>query len=86
MEGHEAKQAAGPLRAATNGEVKASGETEKKADSSEIIWLSIPAERADAHSILEDFMRPRRRACREGHILLARFIRASACQMKVQGP
>jgi GNAT superfamily N-acetyltransferase len=71
VEGHEAKQAAGPLKAATNDEVKASGEAEKKADGSEITWLSTPAERADAHSILEDFMARRRRACREGHILLA---------------
>lgn len=85
VEGQEAKQAAGPLKAATNGEVKASVEAEKKADGSEITWLSTPAERADAHSILEDFMSRRRRACREGHILLALLFVHPAYQRKGAG-
>lgn len=85
VEGHEAKQVAGPLKAATNGEVKASVEAEKKADESEITWLPTPAERADAHSILEDFMDRRRRACREGHLLLALLFVHPAYQRKGAG-
>jgi GNAT superfamily N-acetyltransferase len=85
VEGQEAKQAAGLLQAATNSEVKASGEAEKKADGSEITWLSTPAERADAHSILEDFMARRRRYCREGHILLAVLFVHPAYQRKGAG-
>jgi GNAT superfamily N-acetyltransferase len=85
VEGHEAKQAAEPLKAPTNGEVKASVEVEKKADGSEITWLPTPAERADAHSILEDFMARRRRACREGHVLLALLFVHPAYQRKGAG-
>jgi GNAT superfamily N-acetyltransferase len=66
VEPKEAKEAQG---AATKGEVNGTTQGEK-ANGSDLIWLSTSEEKADAHIILEDFLDRRRRACREGHVLL----------------
>lgn len=58
---------------------------EKKAKGSDLIWLPTPAQRADAHIILEDFLARRRRTCREGHILLYILFVDPAYQRKGAG-
>lgn len=68
-----------------NGEGNIEVTHEKKANGSDLIWLPTPAERADAHVILEDFMARRRRACREGHILLYLLFVDPAYQRKGAG-
>jgi GNAT superfamily N-acetyltransferase len=84
VEPKEVEEAAEAQGAAAKGEFN--GTTEgKKANGSDLIWLSTPAEKADAHIILEDFLNRRRRACREGHILLYILFVDPAYQRKGAG-
>jgi GNAT superfamily N-acetyltransferase len=80
----ESKETTEPRGAATNGEVNATTEV-KKANGSDMIWLSTPQERADGYTILDDFLVRRRRACREGHVLLYLLFVDPAYQRKGAG-
>jgi GNAT superfamily N-acetyltransferase len=59
--------------------------THTKPPGFDLIWLSTPTEREDAHIILEDFLARRRRVCREGHILLDILFVDPAYQRKGAG-